>query len=93
MISMTIDNIIPKEIKITLNDLNNYFLTLSNSSKIWKYRILIIHAMPKNIRKEFKTRINDLVKVDSKGIYKIIAYNASLELKKYLDTFSIILEN
>ena len=83
---------VEKVIYVNQSELNEYYFTLSNSSKIWKFRTSIIHSMDKKIRKEFKTRINDLIKLDGTTHYKFIAKDASIDLKNYLDKFNIILE-
>jgi hypothetical protein len=77
---------------VTQDELDQYYFTLSNSGKVWKFRSDMIHSMDKQIRKEFKTRINDLEKVEGTTHYKFVAKDASPELKKYLDKFTVILQ-
>jgi len=83
---------VQKIIHVNQSELKEYYFTLSNSGKIWKFRTSIIHSMDRKVRKEFKTRINDLVKLEGSNTYKFIAKETSEELKNYLDKFSIVLE-
>lgn len=73
-------------VNITKEDLAHYFKTLSNKGVIRQMRIRIFNSMPNDIKTEFKTKINELTKVNNEsGHYKIVAENASPKLQKYLD--------
>lgn len=75
-------------IYITKADLHEYFKTLSNRGVIRKARMRIFNAMPKGIKEEYKTTVNDLVCIDEKeGVYKTIAKNGSEALQTYLNYF------
>lgn len=73
-------------IEITSEDLRQYYKTLSNRCKIRLVRSKIYNSMPKHIKKEFKTKHNDLLETEI-GIYEIRAEKASDELKNFLAKF------
>lgn len=78
-------------IKITTQDLEDYYKTLSNKCAIRKIRFQLINRMPVALRTEFKTRKNDLICVNEvEGKYQFHAWEASLDLKAYLTTYVLI---
>lgn len=83
-----------KEIKITNQDLEDYFKTLSNRCLIRRKRSEIFNNMSYSLKTEFRKRENDLACVDKKNkIYKIVAKEASDRLSSYLNQFSFILQD
>lgn len=74
-------------------DLDKYFLSSRGRTKIEKIRRKIVSNMPYKLRVEFKTRYNDLVKVDSiRGIYKFVARDCSPELRDHLASFKLVIK-
>lgn len=73
-------------IEITNEDLRQYYKTLSNRCKIRLVRSKIYNTMPKGIKVEFQSKVNDLIETET-GIYEIKAEKASEELKDFLTKF------
>lgn len=73
-------------IEITKEDLSQYYKTLSNRCKIRLVRSQIYNSMPKRIKIEFQSKVNDLTETEA-GIYEIKAERASDELKDFLAKF------
>ncbi len=72
--------------EITNEDLREYCKTLSNRCKIRLVRSKIYNSMPKSIKAEFQSKVNDLIETES-GVYEIRAEKASEELKNFLTKF------
>lgn len=72
--------------EITNEDLRQYYKTLSNRCKIRLVRSKIYNSMPKGIKIEFQSKVNDLIETEA-GIYEIRAEKASDELKGFLAKF------
>lgn len=78
---------------INKRDLEEYYKTLSNKCRIRKIRARIFKNMPSDIKDEFRQKMNDLVCTDEeKGIYEIVAKEASESLKNYLKNFIFYIE-
>ncbi len=75
-----------KVTEITNEDLRQYYKTLSNRCKIRLVRSKIYNSMPKGIKIEFQSKVNDLIETET-GIYEIRAEKASEELKEFLAKF------
>lgn len=86
-----------QQLKVNKSDIEEYYKSIGDKSKkakIWIFRTKIIAEMPGFLKQEFRTKFNDLEKVDFEGkIYKFVAKNCSLELNNYLSQFSIIVED
>jgi Fe-S-cluster containining protein len=72
--------------EITNEDLRQYYKTLSNRCKIRLVRSKMYNSMPKSVKVEFQSRVNDLIEMES-GVYEIRAEKASEELKVFLAKF------
>ena len=78
---------------VTNNDIHDYFNTLSNKCKIWRFRMSIIDRMPVHLRKEFSNKFNDLVQVNyQEGIFKFKARDCTEDLNNYLSQFAIVVD-
>lgn len=72
--------------EITREDLWQYYKTLTNKCKVRIVRSRIYNAMPKSIKDEFQTKINDLEEIEF-GTYVIRAKDGSEQLNKFLGRF------
>lgn len=82
------------ELRVTQNDLNDYFKSANKQSKIMLFKRYIVNTrMSSVLRIEFSHRFNNLTLVDKENnVYKFLAQDASDALKGFLDKYSVILE-
>ncbi len=73
-------------IEITKEDLRQYYKTSSNRCKVRLVRSKIYNSMPRNIKEEFKTKVNDLKEL-SFGVFIIKAKDGSENLNQFLARF------
>lgn len=72
--------------EITKEDLRQYYKTLSNRCKVRLVRSKIYNSMPRNIKEEFQTKINDLNEIEA-GTFVIKAKSGSENLNKFLANY------
>lgn len=79
-------------LQVTQFDLDEYFFSLSNQCRIWKFRKEIVKRMDPELLREFKTKFNQLKKDKlSHSTYFFQAEEASTRLNEFLSNFKIIL--
>jgi Ca2+-binding EF-hand superfamily protein len=81
-------------IEITKEDLDVYYKTFNNKGLIKRVRMKMFNDMPKSLKREYKKTRNDFVCINEfTGLYRVVPYNCSENLKEYLSNFNFILTN